>query len=190
MGIKRKIKKWLALRLKNLLKNADSGPFLIVCNYKIKSGIYSYHNGNMIVKGMGKLIIGSHCAFGQDIKFILSNHTYEYPSLQYSLYLRCFNGLPYDKKRGETIVGSDVWIGDNAIILPSVTIGNGAIVGAGSVVTKNVPDFAIVGGNPAKVLKYRFNENQIEKLNESKWWNWSDEEIIKNRDFFFKTPGE
>lgn len=190
MGIFLKTKQWLGNKLKNLLAYSNSGPFLITSTPKIKAGRYSYHNGNLIVKGKGKLTIGNHCAFGQDIRFILSNHNYEYPSMQYDLYLRSFKDFPYKKMQGQIVVGSDVWIGDKAIVLPNVTIGNGAIIGAGAVVTKNVPDFAIVGGNPAKIIKYRFSESQIAKLNETKWWNWSDDEIIKNKDFFFTVPAE
>lgn len=81
-----------------------------------------------------------------------------------------------------TIIGNDVWICTNAVVLSGVTIGDGAVVAAGAVVTKDVPPYAIVGGVPAKVLKYRFDEKTIEKLLELKWWNY-DLKDIKHLDF-------
>ena len=77
-------------------------------------------------------------------------------------------------------IGHDVWIGTNVTILPSVKIGNGAIIAAGAVVTKDIPDYAIVGGVPAKVLKYRFSDDEIKRLNQSKWWEWPDEKIKRH----------
>ena len=83
-----------------------------------------------------------------------------------------------------TVVGSDVWIGDNALVLSGVEIGDGAIVGAGAVVTKSVPPYAIVGGVPARLIRYRFSKEQIEKLIELKWWNWPQARIAKNQELF------
>lgn len=74
-------------------------------------------------------------------------------------------------------IGNDVWIGRNAIILPGVNVSDGAVVGAGSVVTKDVPPYAVVAGNPARVIKYRFDEDIIKSLLKIKWWNLSDDEI-------------
>lgn len=89
------------------------------------------------------------------------------------------------------VIGNDVWIGAGVLILPSVKIGNGAIIGAGAVVTKDVPDYAIVVGVPAKIIKYRFSKEQIEALNTIQWWNWPDEKIrecgkdfLNNQAFF------
>ncbi|MBR6646045.1 MAG: CatB-related O-acetyltransferase, partial [Clostridia bacterium] len=83
-----------------------------------------------------------------------------------------------------TIIGNDVWIGHSALILEGVKIGDGAIVGAGAVVTKDVPPYSIVVGVPAKVIKYRFSENEIAKLSELKWWDQSVEWIKENVDKF------
>lgn len=82
------------------------------------------------------------------------------------------------------IIENDVWIGANSVIMPGVKIGNGAIIGANAVVTKDVPDYAIVGGVPAKVIKYRFNENVISSLLELKWWNLDKAEIKENIKLF------
>jgi serine acetyltransferase len=84
-----------------------------------------------------------------------------------------------------------VWIGANSVILSGISIGNGAIVGAGSVVTKDIPDFAIVAGNPAKVIRMRFNEEEIAHINALQWWNWDIDTIRQNAHLFsekFKLP--
>lgn len=78
-----------------------------------------------------------------------------------------------------TIIGHDVWIGSRVIVMQGVKIGNGAIIGAGSVVTKDVPPYAIVAGCPAKVIRYRFDDNIINKLEALKWWNLSDNQLTK-----------
>ncbi len=81
--------------------------------------------------------------------------------------------------KGPTIVGNDVYIGYHAIILSGVKVGNGVIIGAGAVVTQNIPDYAIVGGNPARVIKMRMTEAQIGDMLRIKWWDWPIEEIKK-----------
>lgn len=83
-----------------------------------------------------------------------------------------------------TTVGNDVWIGCNVVILPGVTIGDGAVVAAGSIVTKDVPPYAIVAGSPARVLRYRWDEKTIERVSELKWWDWEDEKIKNNLELF------
>lgn len=85
------------------------------------------------------------------------------------------------------VIKNDVWIGTNAIIMPGVTLGNGCIVAAGAVVTKDVPDYAVVGGVPAKVIKYRYAPDEIKLLLNSKWWEWSIEKI-KNHLEIFRNP--
>lgn len=82
-------------------------------------------------------------------------------------------------------IGNDVWIGANALILPGVHIGDGAVVAAGAVVTKDVEEYAIVGGVPAKLIKYRFNKADREKLLKIQWWNWTQEEIKNNLELFY-----
>ena len=82
------------------------------------------------------------------------------------------------------IIGNDVWLGKNIILTNGIKIGNGVRVAAGSVVTKNIPDFAIVAGIPAKIIGYRFTEEQIVKLNKIAWWDWPMEKIKKCYDDF------
>lgn len=91
--------------------------------------------------------------------------------------------IDFDEAKPITI-GNDVWIGMHCIIMDGVAIGDGAVVAAGAVVTKDVPPFAVVGGVPAKVLKYRFTDDVIERLQEIQWWNLPDEEITRVKDLF------
>jgi virginiamycin A acetyltransferase len=84
---------------------------------------------------------------------------------------------PASFSRGIIKIGSDCWIGENALIMDRVYIGNGAIIGTGSVVTKHVPSYSIVGGNPAQVIKYRFTPEEIEQLQRIAWWDWPDEKV-------------
>ncbi len=83
------------------------------------------------------------------------------------------------------IIENDVWIGKDVKILSGIHIGNGAVIGAGAVVTHDVPDYAIVAGSPAKIIRYRFNDSQIEKLLQIKWWEWTDERIRENYHLFY-----
>lgn len=95
---------------------------------------------------------------------------------------------PNCRSKGPTIIENDVWIGMNVIILSGVTIGNGSVIGAGSVVTKDVPPYAIVAGNPAKIIKYRFTDDEIRKLLKIQWWNWPTNKIKENIDCFYDNP--
>ncbi|SCH02904.1 Streptogramin A acetyltransferase [uncultured Clostridium sp.] len=89
-----------------------------------------------------------------------------------------------------TTVGNDVWIGCNVVVLPGVTIGDGAVVAAGSIVSKDIPAYAIVAGVPARVIKYRWDEKTIERVSELKWWNWNDEKIKDNLELFTEGIGD
>lgn len=98
----------------------------------------------------------------------------------------CEYANSFIRNNKSVVIGNDVWIGANVVILPGVVIGDGAVIGAGAVVTKDVPDYAIVGGVPAKIIKYRFSEDNIEKLKKIKWWDWEIEEIEKNIELFYE----
>jgi phosphonate metabolism protein (transferase hexapeptide repeat family) len=90
------------------------------------------------------------------------------------------------RNSNRVIIGSDVWIGHAAIVMPGVSVGTGAIIGSGSVVTKNVPDYTIVAGNPAKIIRRRVNEDIEQALKRIAWWNWNREELIAAMDDFRK----
>lgn len=131
-------------------------------------------------------IWGNYCSIAQDVKVFRANHPISQFTMHPLLYNPIMGYVQIDQlERPQLIVGHDVWIGANAIILPSVkTIGNGAVIGAGSVVTKDVKAYTVVAGNPAKQIKDRFSPSIVEKLEESKWWDLDKESLIKNIDKF------
>jgi virginiamycin A acetyltransferase len=134
-----------------------------------------------------KLIIGKFCAIAKGVQFIMNgaNHklsgisTYPFQIFGngWEQVMPAMSDLPY---KGDTVIGNDVWIGYEALIMPGVKIGNGAIISSRSVVTSDVPAYSIVGGNPAKVIKLRFPEQDIEKLEAIAWWDWPVEKISQH----------
>ena len=90
------------------------------------------------------------------------------------------------QKNKSVVIGNDVWIGANVVILPGVVIGDGAVIAAGAVVTEDVGDYAIVGGVPAKLIKYRFEEKIIAAFKKMQWWNWEHEKILRNISLFYQ----
>lgn len=168
----------------------------------IKWGRHSYGNPEIFSQGGAEYVeIGNFCSIASRVKFLLGGQhqmggVTTFPCYcvlgergdkwgeKYDEAERKKNGSKPHRVRGTTIVGNDVWIGHSAYILPGITIGDGAVIGTKSVVTKDVPPYAIVGGNPAKLIRYRFNEEIIEKFLKIKWWDWSDEKIYENRQYF------
>jgi len=153
----------------------------------VKIGAYTY--GNPIILTFRKedaVIIGKFCSIADDVQIVAGGeHKYDVVST-YPLRSRFIVKKEVDvTAKGPITIGNDVWIGKRAIILSGVKIGDGSVVGAGAVVTKSVPPYAIVTGVPAKVSGFRFTQHQIEKLLEIAWWNWSLEKIIANVDFFY-----
>lgn len=140
-------------------------------------------NGPISIKGKGACTIGSHCALGADIKIITSNHLIDHANLQCSLQRR-IGADELDQARGPVVIGHNVWIGDSAIILTGVTIGDGAVIGAGAVVTRDVPDFGVAAGVPAKVMRRRFSDAICDQLKAIAWWHWDDARIARNRRLF------
>jgi acetyltransferase-like isoleucine patch superfamily enzyme len=118
-----------------------------------------------------KLKIGSYCSISPGVRFLLGGEHQIDSISTFPFKVKCFGYVQEAGSKGDIVVGDDVWIGTNAIICSGVTIGQGAIVAAGAVVTKNAPPYAVVGGNPAKVIKYRFSEQirkQLTQVNISK----------------------
>lgn len=132
--------------------------------------------------------IGNYCTISENTRIFNANHPSKYFTSHALLFNPIFGCTNEDVlPRTRLVIGHDVWTGYNSIILSSVnSICNGAIIGAGAVVTKNVEKYAIMGGNPAKLISYRFTPDVIEKLEESRWWLLSKEELIINRKRFEK----
>ena len=134
-----------------------------------------------------RLIIGKFCALARGVKFIMNGANHKMNGFSTYPFFAFQNGwesvspqpgeLPY---KGDTIVGSDVWIGYEAVIMPGVTVGDGAIVAAKSIVVSDVAPYTIVGGNPAKCIRQRFSDEIIQSLVEVAWWNWEIEKITRN----------
>lgn len=130
-----------------------------------------------------KLIIGKFCQIGAGVEFVMNGANHQMNAVStYPFYIFGFwdqsvpskEDLPF---KGDTVVGNDVWIGQNSTILPGVHIGDGAIIGLNSVVTRDVPPYTIVAGNPAKAVRKRFDDELIDLLLKLKWWDKSIEEI-------------
>lgn len=132
--------------------------------------------------------IGKFCSISWDVTIGATNHPVN------NITTHAFPYVPYagdfvkenTQHKVRTLVGNDVWIGCNSVIVPGVKIGNGAIVGAGSVVTKDVPPYAIVAGVPAKIMRYRFSDDKISFLEKLAWWDWPRKQIKDNIDLFQK----
>ena len=172
-----------AIRNSSIAKKANVGHRSNLVG--VSMGRYSYcgNNCSIVNTSIGSFCsIASYCAIGGGVHpqdEISTSPVFHEKSNVFGV---CFQPNHKDMPKVMTTIGNDVWIGENAFIKQGVTIGNGAVIGAHSVVTKDVPDYAVVVGAPAKVVKYRFSENEIKELLESKWWEWP-EDKLKNSDF-------
>ncbi|MBP2628234.1 MAG: vatD [Firmicutes bacterium] len=134
-----------------------------------------------------KLIIGKFCAIAEGVKFIMNgaNHRMDgFTTYPFNIFgdgwqkvTPQIEQLPF---KGDTVIGNDVWIGQNVTIMPGVKIGDGVIIAANSTLVKDVKSYTIVGGNPAKEIKKRFSDEKIELLLEIQWWNWDEKKIFEN----------
>ena len=149
-------------------------------------GKYTYGKPNIYYQNpQANLTIGNFCSIAANVNIYLGgNHrtdwvtTYPFGHIHQGKF-NDFNGDGHPSTKGNVIIGNDVWIGSDVTIMSGVTIGDGVVIANNSHVVKNVEPYTIVGGNPAKLIKYRFTPEQISKLLEIKWWNWDDEKINK-----------
>ena len=148
-------------------------------------GKHTYHHSPTIHWGNSgaKLVIGNYCSIAGNLNIYLGgNHrtdwvsTYPFGHVNKHVFNK-YNGDGHPGTRGDVVIGNDVWIGANVTIMSGVTIGDGVVIANNSHVVKNAEPYSLIGGNPAKFIKYRFTSEQIKKLLEIKWWNWDDSKI-------------
>lgn len=150
--------------------------------FQFNNVLYHYYINN------DSLVIGKFCSIACGAKFIFTsaNHalgslsTYPFPIFYDEWALDAVNVTDAWDNKGDIVVGNDVWIGYEAVILSGVTIGDGAIIGARAVVTKDVPPYTIVAGVPARPIRKRFDEETIARLEQLRWWDWPEDEIRRN----------
>lgn len=144
-----------------------------------REAFFAYHPDD-------RVRIGKFCSIADGVRFVFGEHetgrvsTFPFKAV-------CFGGEPYAdaRSKGQITIGNDVWIGVNAMILSGTQIGHGAVVAAGAVVNKNIPPYAVAGGVPARVIKYRLRPDQIESLLQIQWWDWPLDKIRENLDLFY-----
>lgn len=161
----------------------ESSTLRNYCARKYKVSVDKYSYGS-IFSGYfntgGEISVGRYCSFASDIHYYGANHPYRYASTSPFFYNRVFGYDVKDVERHKLTIGNDVWIGNGVKITSSChVIGNGAVIGTGAIVTSDVPPYAIVVGTPAKVISKRFDDQTIEKLEKSKWWQLPPKELMK-----------
>lgn len=174
------------------LKNVITNPHIIIGDYTIYNDFVKeprdFEKNNVLYQypiNQDKLIIGKFCSIACGAKFILNSANHALSSLSTYPFPIFFEEWGLERKeitkawdnKGGIVIGNDVWIGYEAVILAGVTIGDGVIVGARAVVTKDIPPYTIVGGVPAKPVRKRFAQETIENLLKIKWWDWPKEQI-------------
>lgn len=177
------------------LKNIISNPNIIVGDYTMYHDLLNdpkeFEINNVLYQypiNRDKLKIGKFCSIACGAKFLFNSANHALDSLSTYPFPLFFEEWNLEKEkvteawdnRGDIVIGNDVWIGYEAVILSGVTIGDGAIIGTRAVVTKDVPPYTIVGGVPAKPIRKRFDEKVIKELLKIKWWDWTEEKIARN----------
>lgn len=177
--------------LKNVITdpNIEIGDYTIYndfvnnpCDFQKNNVLYHYPINH------DHLVIGKFCSIACGARFLFTSANHTMKSLSSYTFPIFFEEWGLDKKnvtdawdnKGDIVIGNDVWIGYEAVILSGVTIGDGAIIGARAVVTKDVPPYTIVGGVPAKPIRKRFDEKNIARLLEMRWWDWPQEKIAQS----------
>ncbi|MFE5824313.1 CatB-related O-acetyltransferase [Streptomyces erythrochromogenes] len=174
-----------------LLKPLAASPLIEVGEYSYYDDPQdptAFETSNVLYHyGPEKLVIGKFCALGTGVRFIMNgaNHRMDGPSTfpfpimggSWAEHFDLLSGLP---GRGDTVVGNGVWFGYNTMIMPGVRIGHGAIIASGAVVVDDVPDYGIVGGNPAKLIRTRYTGDYIARLLALAWWDWPAEHLTEH----------
>ncbi len=173
------------------LKNIIKAPNISIGDYTYYDDFRSVDNFRKNVRYLfdftgDKLIIGKFCMIASDVQFIMNgaNHlTNSISSYPFAIFgqgwQEAMEGKSYPAK-GNTVIGNDVWLGYKAAIMPGINIGDGAIIGAYAVVTKDVPPYSIIAGNPATLIRKRFSDKNIQRLLNIRWWDWPIEKITRN----------
>ena len=177
------------------LKDVITKPNIQVDDYTIYNDFVNdprdFENNNVLYHypvNNDKLIIGKFCSIACGAKFMFTSGNHSLKSLSTYTFPIFFDEWGLDSKnicdawenKGDIVIGNDVWIGYEAVVMSGVKIGDGAIIGTRAVVTKNVPPYTVVGGVPAKQIRKRFDDKTIEKLQSLEWWNWNEDKIKRN----------
>lgn len=165
---------------------------------RITVGDYSYFDQHLslaVFTPNDRIEIGKYCSLAKDVVIFgggnhITTRATTFPFRWLSAEADPEERYTDAKSKGATLIGHDVWIGYGATILSGVKIGHGAVVGAQAVVSKDVPAYAIVVGNPAKVIRYRFKPEAVERLLEMAWWDWESAKVAANLDFLYTNPDE
>lgn len=179
MGFRTWLHKKTGIRLKRHVVLDKKACMLSYLKGNSSLGEYSYIQSDSTFLNVH---IGRYCSIAPNVTLGDLTHPTNWLSTNPFQYdktsdLVNFQSHDFDSESGSVVIGNDVWIGRYAIILNGVTVGDGAIIGAGAVVTKDVPPYAIVGGTPAKTIRYRFDEDTIRELLDLKWWDLAVEEL-------------